>query len=130
MKRKPSPSSWINTRSYGACSPGSLGVTGKPIERLKALADGIDWILKWQQAEAAKVERPEVKKQAHRRYQDAVLELSKAYALASASDAATEIRDEVWFFQAVRAALVKTTATARCPIRPNQWRWSSFSTRP
>ena len=91
----------------------SLGVTDKPIERLKALADGIDWILKWQQAEAAKVESPEAKKQAHRRYQDAVLELSKAYALASASDAATEIRDEVGFFQAVRAALVKTTATGK-----------------
>lgn len=91
----------------------SLGVTGKPVERLKALADGIDWILKWQQAEAAKVESPEAKKQAHRRYQDAVLELSKAYALASASDAATEIRDEVGFFQAVRAALVKTTVTGK-----------------
>ncbi len=91
----------------------SLGVTGKPVERLKALADGIDWILKWQQAEAAKVENPEAKKRAHRRYKDAVLELSKAYALASASDAATEIRDEVGFFQAVRAALVKTTATGK-----------------
>lgn len=90
-----------------------LGVTGKPVERLKALADGIDWILKWQQAEAAKVESAEAKKQVHRRYQDAVLELSKAYALASASDAATEIRDEVGFFQAVRAALVKTTATGK-----------------
>lgn len=41
------------------------------------------------------------------------MELSKAYALASASDAATEIRDEVCFFQAVRAALVKTTATGK-----------------
>lgn len=83
------------------------------MERLKALADGIDWILKWQQAAAAKVEGAEAKKQAHRRYQDAVLELSKAYALASASDAAGEIRDEVGFFQAVRAALVKTTATGK-----------------
>lgn len=91
----------------------SLGVTGKPVERLKALADGIDWILKWQQAEAAKVESAEAKKHAHRRYQDAVLELSKAYALASASDAASEIRDEVGFFQAVRTALVKTTATGK-----------------
>ncbi|MEC5292990.1 MULTISPECIES: DUF3387 domain-containing protein [unclassified Aurantimonas] len=48
-----------------------------------------------------------------RRYQDAVLELSKAYALASASDEARAIRDEVGFFQAVRAALVKTTATGK-----------------
>lgn len=95
----------------------SLGISGKPFQRLRALADGIDWILKWQQAEAAKVESQEAKKQAHRRYQDAVLELSKAYALASASDDAAEIRDEVGFFQAVRAALVKTTATGKISDR-------------
>ncbi|TBD34865.1 type I restriction endonuclease subunit R [Rhizobium ruizarguesonis] len=95
----------------------SLGISGKPFERLRALADGIDWILKWQQAEAAKVDSQEAKKQAHRRYQDAVLELSKAYALASASDDAAEIRDEVGFFQAVRAALVKTTATGKISDR-------------
>ncbi len=91
----------------------SLGVTGKPAERLKALADGIDWILKWQQAEAERATSDEARKQAHRRYKDAVLELSKAYALASASDYAAQIRDEVGFFQAVRAALVKTTATGK-----------------
>lgn len=91
----------------------SLGIIGKPVERLKSLADGIDWILKWQQAEAAKVDSQEAKKQARRRYQDAVLELSKAYALASASDQAAEIRDEVGFFQAVRAALVKTTVKGK-----------------
>lgn len=94
-----------------------LGISGKPFERLRALADGIDWILKWQQAEAAKGESQEAKKLAHRRYQDAVLELSKAYALASASDDAAEIRDEVGFFQAVRAALVKTTATGKISDR-------------
>lgn len=91
----------------------SLGITGAPMQRLRALADGIDWILKWQQAEAAKTESADGKRKAHRRYQDAVLELSKAYALASASDAAKDIRDEVGFFQAVRAALVKTTATGK-----------------
>lgn len=91
----------------------SLGMSGTPQQRLKALADGIDWILKVQEREAAKVEGIEAKKKAHRRYQDCVLELSKAYALASASDAAAEIRDEVGFFQAVRAALVKTTATGK-----------------
>jgi type I restriction enzyme, R subunit len=95
----------------------SLGISGKPFERLRALADGIDWILKWQQAEAAKVESKDAKKLAHSRYQDAVLELSKAYALASASDDAAEIRDEVGFFQAVRAALVKTTATGKISDR-------------
>jgi type I restriction enzyme R subunit len=37
-----------------------------------------------------------------------VLALSKAFALAAASDAAKRIRDEVGFFQTVRAALAKT----------------------
>ncbi|NNU66875.1 type I restriction endonuclease subunit R [Rhizobium sp. WYCCWR 11152] len=97
----------FNGRDY------SLGIVGAPQQRLKALADGIDWILKWLENEAAKVEGIEAKKKAHRRYQDVVLELSKAYALSSASDAAAEIRDEVGFFQAVRAALVKTTATGK-----------------
>ena len=41
---------------------------------------------------------------------DAVLALSKAFALAGASDAAGTIRDEVGFFEAIRAALVKSTA--------------------
>lgn len=95
----------------------SLGIAGQPHQRLGALADAIDWILKGQQEEAAKVESAEDKKMAHRRYQDAVLSLSKAYALASASDDARAIRDEVGFFQAVRAALAKTTATGKLSDR-------------
>lgn len=95
----------------------SRGIVGQPRERLAALGDAIDWILKWQQEQAAKVEGDENKKKAHRRYQDAVLQLSKAYALASASDEAAMIRDEVGFFQAVRAALVKTTATGKMSER-------------
>lgn len=65
-------------------------------------------ILWWKKREADKVTTDADKKRAQRSYQDAVLALSKAYALASASDEAREIRDEVGFFQAVRAALVKT----------------------
>ncbi|MGO4831959.1 type I restriction endonuclease subunit R, partial [Rhizobiaceae sp. 2RAB30] len=95
----------------------SLGISGQPQQRLAALADAIDWILKWQEQEAAKVESADAKKKAHRRYQDAVLELSKAYALASASDEARAIRDEVGFFQAVRAALIKTTAAGKMSDR-------------
>lgn len=95
----------------------SLGITGQPHQRLAALADAIDWILQWQHEQAAKVEGDENKKKAHRRYQDAVLALSKAYALASASDEARAIRDEVGFFQAVRAALAKTTATGKLSDR-------------
>ncbi|RWK11867.1 type I restriction endonuclease subunit R [Mesorhizobium sp.] len=95
----------------------SLGIAGQPQQRLAALADAIDWILKWQEGQAAKADSADDKKKAHRRFSDAVLELSKAYALASASDAARAIRDEVGFFQAVRAALVKTTAKGRMSDR-------------
>jgi type I restriction enzyme R subunit len=41
-----------------------------------------------------------------------VLALSKAFALASSSDEARAIRDEVGFFQTVRAALVKSAEGA------------------
>ncbi|ESZ60126.1 DEAD/DEAH box helicase [Mesorhizobium sp. L103C120A0] len=95
----------------------SLGISGQPQQRLVALADAIDWILKWQETEAAKLGSADKKKKAHRRFQDAVLELGKAYALASASDEARAIRDEVGFFQAVRAALVKTTAGGKMSDR-------------
>jgi len=60
---------------------------------------------------AEKDKTEEGKKRAHRRYRDAVLALSKAFALAAASDAAREIRDEVAFFQTVRVALVKTSGS-------------------
>lgn len=89
------------------------GIDGVPLQRLACLAGAIDWVLKWAEGEAAKARSPEDKKKAHRRYLDLVLELSKAHALASASDAAREIRDEVGFFQAVRAAISKSTATGK-----------------
>lgn len=82
---------------------------GTPQERLVMMAGAIEWILDLQQKLAEKEKTAEGKKNAHRRYQDAVLALSKAYALASASDEAREIREEVGFFQAIRAALVKSS---------------------
>lgn len=87
------------------------GLKGAPQERLKSLAGAIDWVLKWQEEQAGKATTDESRKQAHRAYQDLVLSLTKAYALASASDAAAAIRDEVGFFQTVRAAITKSTAT-------------------
>ncbi|GLV24483.1 type I restriction endonuclease subunit R [Sphingobium sp. TomTYG45] len=89
------------------------GIDGQPRERLICLGGAIDWVLRWQESQAAKQKDAEDKKRAHRRYLDMVLELSKAYALASASDEARTIRDEVGFFQAIRAALAKTTATGK-----------------
>ena len=87
----------------------ALSADAKPQQRLSVMAQAIDWVLSMQQAAAAKETTAEGKKRAHRRYGDAVLALSKAFALASASDAAREIRDEVGFFQAIRAAMIKTT---------------------
>ena len=57
---------------------------------------------------AARETTEDGRRRENRRYQDAVLALSKAFALASASDEARDIRDEIAFFQTVRAALVKS----------------------
>ena len=84
-------------------------MTGTPQERLAMMAGAIEWILDLQQKLAAKEKTKEGKKDAHRRYQDAMLALSKAFSLASASDEARDIREEVGFFQAIRAALVKSS---------------------
>jgi type I restriction enzyme R subunit len=75
------------------------------------MAGAMDWALTLQQELAAKKTKAGEKKRAHRHYADAVLLLSKLYAMAAASDEAREIRDEVAFFQAVRATLIKTTAS-------------------
>jgi type I restriction enzyme R subunit len=83
------------------------GLAGSPSERLVALAGALNWVLAKQEEAARKETSPEAQKRAHRRYQDEVLGLSKAFALASASDAARRVRDEVGFFQTVRAAMTK-----------------------
>lgn len=85
------------------------GLTGTPKERLMALAGALDWILAAQDKAAQRETNPEAKKAAHRRFQDAVLALSKAFALCAASDFARTVRDEVAFFQTVRAAMVKSS---------------------
>ncbi|MEO3430710.1 type I restriction endonuclease subunit R [Pelagibius sp. CAU 1746] len=84
------------------------GLRGSPQERLTALAGAMEWVLDMQQRDAARETTEEGKKAAHRRFNDAVLALSKAFALAAASDEARGIRDEVGFFQTVRAALAKS----------------------
>ena len=85
------------------------GLDGTPQERLAMMAGAIEWILDLQQKLAEKETTKDGKKNAHRRYQDAVLALSKAFALSSSSDEAREIREEVGFFQAIRAALAKSS---------------------
>jgi type I restriction enzyme R subunit len=86
------------------------GLAGTPHQRLVVMAEAIEWILARQHQAAEREKTAEDKKRAHRRYQDAVLALSKAFALAAPSDAARAIRDEVGFFQTIRAALVKPGA--------------------
>jgi len=83
-------------------------LNGTQQQRLAMMAGAIEWILDKQQQWAEKETSEEGKKNAQRRYQDAVLALSKAYSLASASDEACNIREEVGFFQAIRDALVKS----------------------
>ncbi len=73
--------------------------TGKPAERLGLLPAGQEHIL----------EQEDGKK----RWGQVVTELSHAFALCAASDAATEIRDDVSFFQAILAALNKQSSNNR-----------------
>lgn len=89
----------------------AMTVTATPQLRLTVLAGAMDWVLAMQQGLAAEKAREDEKKRAHRHYADAVLHLSKLYAMGAASDEARDIRDEVAFFQAVRAALIKSTAS-------------------
>ncbi|MGH9640300.1 MAG: DUF3387 domain-containing protein, partial [Bryobacteraceae bacterium] len=86
----------------------ALAAGASAAARLSIMAGAIEWVLALQQEAASKETREEGKKRAHRRYGDAVLALSKAFALAAASDTAKDIRDEVGFFQAIRAALIKS----------------------
>ena len=87
-------------------------LNASPQARLAMLAEAIEWILAKQQHWAEQETTPEGKKAAHRRFADAVLALSKAFALAASSDEARRIREEVGFFQAVRAALVKSDSAS------------------
>ncbi len=88
------------------------GLTVTPQERLTVMAEAVEWILDQQHKAAEKETDGEAKKLAHRRYQDAVLALSKAFALAAASDDARRVRDEIGFFQTIRVALVKSSGGA------------------
>jgi type I restriction enzyme R subunit len=91
---------------YGFDYMGALG--GTPQERLLMMADALEWILEKQNEWSSRETTKDAKKAARRRFQDAVLDLSKAFALASASDEARKIREEVGFFQAIRGALTKS----------------------
>jgi type I restriction enzyme R subunit len=69
--------------------------SGDPMGRLALISGGMNHILK----------QPEGKED----FLDTVTQLSAAYALAVAHEAAEEIRDDVTFFQSVRASILKNT---------------------
>lgn len=83
-------------------------LAGTPSARLTMMAGAIEWILDKQQQWSAAETTEDAKKKAQRRFADGVLAMSKAFALASSSDVAKTIREEVGFFQAIRIALVKS----------------------
>ena len=80
---------------------------GTAQQKLACLAGGLDWVLQWQERQSVAAKTEDEKKRAHRAFEGMVLNLGKAFALAAASSFASEVRDEVGYFQAVKAALVK-----------------------
>jgi type I restriction enzyme R subunit len=74
--------------------------TGTPAQKLTLLPAAQEHLL----AKGAKEKKPEEHKQ---KFMQAVTDLSKAFALAVPHENAIEIRDDVGFFQAVRAVLAK-----------------------
>lgn len=69
--------------------------TGKPTERVSIITAALNHILGLADGK--------------QRYIKAVTELSKAFALVSSTDRAIALRDEIGFFQAIKAAMVKHT---------------------
>ena len=83
------------------------GLTGAARERLQVLAGAVEWVLQKQKERADAASDEKARKAARNAYADLVVSLSKAFALAAASDYAQKVKEEVGFFQAVNAALSK-----------------------
>src|SRR5690606_17353450 len=89
---------FMNQTVNGQVLPGfdySPFMVGAPVARLRCIGDGLDYILGLPDGKA--------------RFVEAVSNLKKAYALASASDEAVKVRDQVAFFEAISAQLTKRT---------------------
>ncbi|MGA9779112.1 MAG: type I restriction endonuclease subunit R, partial [Verrucomicrobiia bacterium] len=84
----------------------SKWTTGKPSEKLGLLPAAQEFIY----AHAAKTKKPDEHKQ---KFLRAVTELSQAFALSVPHIKAIEIRDDVGFFQAVRAAIAKNEVSGK-----------------
>jgi type I restriction enzyme R subunit len=79
----------------------SKWTTGKPAERLQLIPAGQEHILEQEDGKS--------------RFVQVVTELSRAFALCSASEEAVAVRDDVSFFQAIQAALNKQTISRKTP---------------
>ncbi len=84
----------------------SKWTAGKPTEKLGLLPAAQEFIY----AHAAKTKKPDEHKQ---KFLRAVTELSQAFALSVPHTKAIEIRDDVGFFQAVRAAIAKNEISGK-----------------
>jgi type I restriction enzyme, R subunit len=76
-------------------------LTGTPAERLGLIPAGQEHVL---QQENGK-----------QRFVQVVTDLSRAFALCAATDEAIELRDDIAFFQAIKAPLAKSSGTQRPP---------------
>ena len=84
----------------------SKWTTGKPAEKLGLLPVAQEFIY----AQAAQAQKPDEHKQ---KFLRAVTELSQSFALSVPHVKAIEIRDDVGFFQAVRAAIAKNEISGK-----------------
>lgn len=89
----------------------ALDVAALPQLRLKILAGALEWVLDMQQKAAARETDEKRKKEEHRRYADAVLVLTKVHTIAVSTPLAQALAAEIGFFQAIRTALVKSSAS-------------------
>lgn len=81
-----------------------------PAERLARTADAIEFILAYQFKQAERANTDEGKEAANSLFDRAVRTLSSAYALAATSPQGIALRDEVGFYQYLRAVLNKRDA--------------------
>jgi type I restriction enzyme R subunit len=75
--------------------------TGSPVERLSLIPSGQEHVLEQENGK--------------QRFIQVVVEISRAFALCAATDEAIELRDDIAFFQAIKAQLVKTSGSQRPP---------------
>jgi type I restriction enzyme, R subunit len=80
------------------------GICGTPAERVTIIPNAIEFILEQEHLKQDNLKA---------RYLQAVLQLSKAFALAVPNEKALAIRDQVGFFQVLRAGLLKHTVSGQ-----------------